>query len=88
MVQIAGCKEACDTLKKVANRSIDVFMPQNSYYWNLLSKKAPVISSFLSLCHQHISSEIPQEVFDLLGHISVTIQAPFKVSKADKFPLS
>ena len=85
MVQIAGCKEACDTLKKVANRSIDVFMPQNSYYWNLLSKKAPVISSFLSLCHQHISSEIPQEVFDLLGHISVTIQAPFKVSKADKF---
>ena len=85
MVQIAGCIEACDTLKKVANRSIDVFMPQNSYYWNLLSKKAPVISSFLSLCHQHISSEIPQEVFDLLGHISVTIQAPFKVSKADKF---
>ena len=84
MVQIAGCKQACDVLKRIANRSIDVFLPENACHWSLLSENAPVISSFLLLCQKHCSSGIPQEVFDLLSHILVTIQAPFKISEPDK----
>ena len=80
---MAGCKQACDLLKRISNRSIDVFSPENSCHWNLLSEKAPVISSFLLLCHRHCFFRILQEVFDLLGHILVTIQAPFKVSEPD-----
>ena len=73
MAQIAGCKQTCSTLYAITKKSIDIFSPKNHRLWKDLCEKAPVITSFLMLCHRDSDEQISNEVLDVLGHILTTL---------------
>ena len=83
MVQIVGCKQTCDTLHAITEQSIDIFSSENHHLWKNIYEKAPVVASFLMLCHKDSDGVISREVFDVLNHILTTIQAPFNIQPPD-----
>jgi len=64
-------------------QSIDIFSPKNHCLQKDLSEKAPVIAPFPMLCHKDLDGDVSNDILDVLSHILIPLQPPFKLHPPD-----